>query len=176
MQNIIKLKQHFKNIIDTFNNSNSNKIFKYLQEIPLKCSLNYRSKEYRKLRELDENKLHPKGVSRGEVYNLKITEGIGSELSDNHLVIIIQNKKGNIYGEKVNVIPIEGDGNKIKPAYHIQLFNTHLIEGKLDKNPSRIVISDIMTYDKARLGSYIGRVKPEIIKEVNLKLKRQLEL
>lgn len=33
---------------------------------------------------------------------------IGSELCGNHLVVIIQNKKANIYGEKVNVLPIEG--------------------------------------------------------------------
>lgn len=176
MQTINKLKEEFYNIINIIEKSNSYKILQYLKQIPLLCYLNNLSIENRKLRQLDENKLHPKGVGRGEIYNLKITEGVGSELSDNHLVIIIQNKKGNMYSEKVNIIPIEGDGKSINPNYQMQLNNADLIEGMLDKNPSRIILTDIMTYDKARLGTKIGKINQDKMKAINIKLKKQLEL
>ena len=58
-----------------------------------------------------------------------ITEGVGSELCGNHLVVIIQNKKANIYSEKVNVLPIEGDGTKINPNYQVRLSSAELADG-----------------------------------------------
>ena len=56
---------------------------------------------------------------------------MGSELCGNHLVVIIQNKKANIYSEKVNVLPIEGDGTKINPNYQVRLSSAELADGKL---------------------------------------------
>lgn len=158
-------------------NDNISKIITYIKQIPLLCSLNAKSKEYRRLRAQDKERKHPKGVSRGEIYNLEITEGVGSELSDNHLVVIIQNTKGNIYSEKVNVLPIEGDGNKINPNYQKPLTNADLEYGQLDKNPSRIIITDILTFDKARLKGKIGKIKSEYMQKVlDPAIKRQLEL
>ena len=175
-----KFKDFFNRVNDVvqiINDNNIDKIICYIKQIPLLCSLNAKSKENRCLRELDPNKKHPKGVSRGEIYNLEITEGIGSELSDHHLVIIIQNKKGNIYSEKVNVLPIEGDGKKFNPNYQKQLTNADLEEGQLDKDPSRVIVTDILTFDKARLKSRIGKIKPEYMKDIiDPAVKRQLEL
>lgn len=93
------------------------------------------------------------------------------------MVVIIQNKKGNIYSEKVNVLPIEGDGKKFNPNYQKQLTNADLEEGRLDKDPSRIIITDIMTFDKARLKNRIGKVKDEYMKKIiDPAIKRQLDL
>lgn len=165
------------NVTKILSNDNITKVITYIKQIPLLCSLNAISKENRRLRALDEERKHPKGVSRGEIYNLEITEGIGSELSNNHLVVIIQNKKGNIFSEKVNVLPIEGDGKKFNPNYQKQLTNSDLEEGRLDKDPSRIIITDIMTFDKARLNGRIGKIKPEYMQKViDPAIKRQLEL
>ena len=105
-----------------------------------------------------------------------ITEGVGSELCGNHLVVIIQNKKANIYSEKVNVLPIEGDGTKINPNYQVRLSSAELTDGKLDKEPSRIIVTDITTIDKARLGRRIGRLTPECLAAVEKLLKNHLEL
>lgn len=174
---IEELNQHINNITKIISKDNIEKIISYVKQIPLMCSLNVKSIEFRRLRSLDEHKLHPKSVGRGEIYNLEITEGIGSELSDNHLVVIIQNKKGNMYSEKVNVLPIEGDGRRFNPNYQKQLKNDDLEYGHLDKNPSRIIITDILTYDKARLKNKIGKVKPEYMsKIIDVALKKQLEL
>ena len=97
-------------------------------------------------------------------------------MCNNHLVLIIQNKKGNIYGEKVNVLPIEGDGNRINPHYHVKLTNAHLESGHLDKDPSRIIITDITTLDKARLDRKIGKINTNCLAQVENLLRKQLEL
>lgn len=92
------------------------------------------------------------------------------------MVIIIQGFSSNVYGEKVTVVPIEGDGYKINPHYQIKLTDDDLETGQLDKNPSRIIFTDIMTLDKARLNRKIGKLKPEKIEEVNNYLIAHLNL
>lgn len=176
MSDIELLKECFKIIESIFDNSNENKIIQHLKEIPLLCKLNKKSKENRAKRAKDPKHIHPVGVSRGEIYNFEITEGVGSELSGNHPVIIIQNKKGNIYSEKVNVLLIEGDGNSINPNYQMELSNNDLLTGSLSKNPSRIILTDICTYDKARLIYKMGKIKPEKMKEINNAIIKQLSL
>ena len=176
MHRINNLKNHFENIVMTFNETNAYKVLQYLKEIPLLCDMDKKSKENRKLKSNDHKHLHPVSVGRGEIYNLEITEGIGSELSGNHLVIIIQNQKGNMYGEKVNELPIEGDGTKTNSNYQMALYNTDLISCSLNKNPSRIILTDIMTFDKARLKNKIATIKPEKMNAIDPKIKKQLSL
>ena len=148
----------------------------YLRYIPEQCRMHHNSLENRKVRDTHSNKFHPIKPQRGEIYNAFITEGVGSELCGNHLVVIIQNKKGNIYSEKVNVLPIEGNGSKINPNYQVQISSTDLSSGSLNKTPSRIIITDITTIDKARLGRKIGRLSPECLSEVDKLLRKQLDL
>ena len=50
---------------------------------------------------------------------------------------------------------------KINPTYQVRLSSAELADGKLDKEPSRIIVTDITTIDKARLGRRIGRLTPE---------------
>lgn len=172
----LSLTSIFSEIITSLKRVSINKISNILSYIPDMCKLHHLSCENRKLKKSNAKKHHPVKPHRGEIYNAIITEGIGSELSGNHLVIIVQNKKGNIYSEKVNVLPIEGDGTKINPNYQIQLSNDHLENGTLHKNPSRIIITDIMTLDKARLDRKIGKIKPEYMLIISKMLKSQLEL
>ena len=153
-----------------------NKAIKYLQALPLICHLHYNSLENRRIKNSNPKKLHPIIPQRGEIYNAYITEGVGSELCSNHLVLIIQNSKGNMYGEKVNVLPLEGDGSKINPNYQVRLTNADMETGHLDKDPSRIIITDITTIDKARLNRRIGKIKPECMAMVEKVLRQQLSL
>ena len=94
----------------------------------------------------------------------KSYEYIERELTRNHLVVILQNQNSNMYSDKVTVVPIEGDWNKIKPSYQTKLTNENLYSGKLNKDPSRIIFADIMTIDKSRLGRKIGILKDEKFK------------
>ena len=111
-----------------------------------------------------------------KIYNAIITEGVGKELTGNHLVIVIQNQNSNMYSDKVTVVPIEGDGNIIKKAYQTKLTNEDLETGKIDKDPSRIIYADIMSLDKARLGRKIGKLSESKMKQLDILLKKHLSL
>lgn len=121
----------FQGILTSLKHISVSKTVSYLRYIPEQCRMHHNSIENRKLRSSHEKKFHPVKPYRGEIYNAFITEGVGSELCGNHLVVIIQNKKANIYSEKVNVLPIEGDGTKINPNYQVRLSSAELANGKL---------------------------------------------
>jgi mRNA-degrading endonuclease toxin of MazEF toxin-antitoxin module len=151
------------------------KAIRLITQIPLICKLHYNSLENKKMRQLHPDRHHPIQPIRGEIYNAEITEGIGCELCGNHLVVVMSNPHTNIFSEKVNVLPIEGDGNSI-PKYLEQLTNNDLVSGHLDKDPSRVIIPEILTIDKARLQRKIGEVNPQKISKISQKLKKQLQI
>ena len=174
-----KIKDYFNQInivTQTITNVNIDKIIACIKQIPKICEIGAKSNHNRKLRDSNKDHYHPIKVFKGEIYNAQITQNAGSELSDNHLVVIIQGFSSNVYGEKVTILPIEGDGNKVNPHYQIKLTNADLEEGMLDKDPSRIIFTDIMTLDKARLDRRIGKLNPTKIEEVNGYLVAHLDL
>ncbi len=116
----------FQDILLSLKHISVTKATAYLRYIPSQCRMHYNSLENRKNRDAHAKKYHPIKPQRGEIYNAFITEGVGSELCGNHLVVIVQNKKGNIYGEKVNILPIEGNGSKINPNYQVRLSSSDL--------------------------------------------------
>jgi len=176
LKTINDLKQYFNDIVRIIDNKNRFKVLSYLKQIPILCFLNKKSELNRVLRDANSKKFHPIKTHKGDIYNANITENVGSELSENHLVIIVQGKSSNIFGEKVTIVPIEGDGNKINPRYQIKLTNDDLEYGQLDKNPSRIIFTDVTTLDKARLSRKIGKLSSTKMKEVNNYLIKHLEL
>jgi len=170
-----RLKNKLLNILSTLHKKYFGTALVIINSIPDKCRLNQKSYDHAILKKENKKKLHPTRPIRGGIYNTLISEdNVGSELNGNHLCIVISNKKKNLYSEKVNVIPIEGDGNKIDPINNIQLKNNDLEDGSLDKDPSKIIGGDIMTLDKARLGQKIGKLKSEKLDEVIEMIKAQL--
>lgn len=168
-----ELKNHFSTIVDGLRSVYFEKAKALLIWIPEMLHLNYQSYKNRLAREANANKLHPVRPVRGQIFNAFLGVNLGSELSDNHLVVIIQNDRNNPKGEKVNVLPIEGDGNNSK-NYHVKIANDDLVDGRLDKDPSKIIVGDITTIDKARLGRKIGKLNDTKMLEIERKLKRQL--
>ena len=166
----------FSGILSNIKNISFSKSTSIIKDFSSVCEMSYKSYEYLERKKASTNNMHPIIPTKGEIYNAFITEGVGSELKGNHLVIIMQNKNSNMYSDKVTVIPIEGDGNKIKKSYQLKLTNDDLYLGTLDKNPSRIIFTDIMTIDKARLGRKIGMLKTEKIERLNLLIKKHLSL
>ncbi len=167
----------FSGILSNVKNTSLRKISDIIRDIPSICKMNYISYEYSLSKNNTYNKIHPVVPIKGEIYNAFITVGVGKELFGMHPVVIMQNYSQNMHADKVNVLPIEGDGNKINPKYQVSITSDDL-EGStvLTKDPSRVIISDIMTIDKARLGIKVGKLKEEKIKELNEKLKKQLDL
>lgn len=171
------LSSMFIGILSNIKNTSFRKMTAIIKDIPSVCKMSYQSYENSVLRRMDYNKVHPIVPVRGEIYNAFITEGVGRELCGTHPVVIMQNESQNIHAEKVNVLPIEGDGNKINPRYQVQITSNDL-EGDsfLTKDPSRVIISDILTIDKARLGTKIGKLNENIMGVISEKLKIQLDL
>ncbi len=169
------IKKYFANKIKGIKTISFSKLKRIVNTLYSLCRLHYISLEYSKVQRTQKNRHHPILVKRGQIYNALITENIGSELCGNHLVVILSNKNTNIFASKVNVVPIEGDGRKI-PKYLVKLENNDLLSGTLDKDPSRIIIPEIITIDKARLDRLIGEISPDKMKEVNNKIFNQLEL
>lgn len=179
MDIVSKIKEyshHVNSVTQIIASDNIEKIISYIRQIPVLCSINIKSAKNRCLRNNHPKKYHPIKVFKGEIYNACITENAGSELSSNHLVIIIQGFSSNVYGEKVTVLPIEGDGWKINPHYQIKLINDDLEEGLLDKNPSRIIFTDITTIDKARLDKKIGKLSTDKLEEINRSILSHLDI
>lgn len=175
-QNKTTLLSMFQGILVNIKNISYRKTTSIMKDIPSICELSYNSYENTQIKRLSNTNMHPIIPTRGEIYNANITEGVGKELCGNHLVIVIQNANSNIFSDKVTVIPIEGDGNHIKKSYQMRLTNNDLETGHIDKDPSRIIFSDIMTIDKARLGRKIGSLKQEKIEKINIVLKKHLSL
>lgn len=166
----------FSGILSNIKNISFRKSSSLLKDFPIVCELSYNSYEHTEKKKSSNGNMHPIIPTRGEIYNAFITEGVGKELTGNHLVIIIQNQNSNIYSDKVTVVPIEGDGNIIKRSYQMKLTNNDLLNGNLDKDPSRIIFSDIMSIDKARLGRKIDTLKKEKLQQLDCKLKKHLSL
>lgn len=173
------LKSKFEHIIANLKTSDYVKFKQLFESIPLGLKITYNSQIHQSQRPKQgkEKGQHPIKPIRGQIYNAYLGENYGSELSGEHPVVIIQNDSGNLYAHKVIVVPIEGDGNKIDESYMIKLTNSNLIDGKtLTKVPSRIIVSEIMTLDKAKLGKLIGKLTPETIKDLNEKISYQLSI
>ena len=166
----------FNGILTNIKNISFRKSTSLIKDFPSICEMSYKSYEYIEKKKISNTNMHPIIPTRGEIYNAFITEGVGRELTGNHLVVILQNQNSNMYSDKVTVVPIEGDGNKIKPSYQTKLTNEDLYSGKLDKDPSRIIFADIMTIDKSRLGRKISIIKDEKIQKLNKLIKKHLYL
>ena len=166
----------FNGILSNIKNISFRKSTCLIKDFPTVCELSYKSYENTEKKKISNNKSHPIIPTRGEIYNAFITEGVGKELSGNHLVVIIQNRNSNIYSDKVTIVPIEGDGQKIKSNYQTKLTNNDLCFGKIDKDPSRIIFADIMSIDKARLGRKIGKLSDKKMERLNILLKKHLSL
>lgn len=167
----------FNGILSNVKNTSLRKLTDIIKDIPSICRMHYVSYEYAVLKRSSFNKVHPVVPVKGEIYNAFITVGVGRELCGMHPVVIMQNQSQNIHADKVNVLPIEGDGNKINPRYQIAITSDDLEgDAHLNKNPSRVIISDILTIDKARLDIKIGKLKEDKLIAINQLLKKQLDL
>jgi mRNA interferase MazF len=101
-------------------------------------------------------------ISRGDIYYADLSPVIGSEQGGIRPVLIIQNDVGNRYSPTVVVAAITSKIGSKKPLpTHITL-NTKL----LDKN-SIVLLEQIRTIDKSRLGKYIGKLDEKYMKGID---------
>ena len=104
-----------------------------------------------------------KPPQRGELYWVNLDPAIGSEIAKTRPALIISNDIGNQYAQRVIVAPVSsGSLGKIYP------FEVHLHSGEGGiARESKILLDQIRTLDKSRLGEQIGTLSAERMEEVN---------
>ena len=110
-------------------------------------------------------------VRRGEVYYVDRSPGRGSEQSGILPALVIQNNVGNQFSPTTIVTAISTQRGKTYP------FQVPIVaqEGGLPRE-SIVKCEQIQTINQARLGPLVGVLSMEKMQEVDLALKRSLEL
>ena len=100
---------------------------------------------------------------RGEVYWVNLDPTVGLEIAKTRPAVIISNDIGNQYADWVIVAPISSGGmSRVYP------FEVRLNTGERGlAQTSKILLDQIRTVDKTRLGSNIGVLTPERMEEVD---------
>lgn len=101
-------------------------------------------------------------MKKGEIYYANLLPSIGSEQQGTRPVLIIQNDVGNEHSNTVIVAMITGKAKKPLPT-HVTINNT---ECGLPEN-SVVMLEQIQTLDKQRLGTFIGCVSADIMNKID---------
>ena len=102
-------------------------------------------------------------IKRGDIFYADLSPVVGSEPGGVRPVLIVQNDVGNRYSPTVIVVSISSriDGkSKLPTHYYINA------EGGL-REPSVVLLEQIRTIDKHRLGQRIGRLSEKHIAGIN---------
>lgn len=100
-------------------------------------------------------------VRRGDIFYANLEPVVGSEQGGVRPVLVIQNNKGNRYAPTVIVAAVTGK-RKTKLQTHVSLCGIAQM-----KKDSVVMLEQIRTIDRGRLGSYIGRLSPLMQRKVN---------
>ena len=116
-------------------------------------------------------------VKRGQGYYCDLGLGVGSEETKNRPCVIIQNNTGNNFSPNTIVAPITNEKAEEKVSVAITgTYTYNDIEDGIQKNLSGyILLANIVTVSKARLGQYIGELNCEL-KEMDEKILTSLGL
>lgn len=147
---------------------------RYCDWLEKKVDLNLKSKDNKAKREEDEKKYHPIRPKRGEIFLAELGENIGSEISQKHLVLIMQNDKGNLYGDTVVVVPISSSGKLY--LTHEKILESDIKYGRLDKLPSKAKTEQIQYMDKAKLIHKVGALKDDCLNKISNRIKKNLDI
>lgn len=105
-------------------------------------------------------------VERGELYYADLSPVVGSEQGGLRPVLIIQNNVGNKFSPTVIIAAITSQIQKAKLPTHIELSKNHY---PLPKD-SVILLEQIRTLDKLRLGDKIGQLDSLAMHKVDIAL------
>jgi len=147
---------------------------RYCDWLNEKLDINLLANKQEEIRGNDAKKIHPIRPRRGEIYLAQLGENIGKEINDRHLVLIVQNNKGNLFGNTVVCIPISSSSKLHRPHEKIMLGD--IKSGRLDKIPSKAKTEQIHYIDKARLIHRVAELEPEAMKRICDRLKKNLDM
>jgi mRNA interferase MazF len=98
-------------------------------------------------------------IKRGEIYYCQLDPVQGSEQGGTRPGLCIQNDIGNKHSPTIIIAPITGQTKKQLPT-HVPLRITELPQDSI------VLLEQIRTVDKCRIGSYVGKVSEDKIQAV----------
>lgn len=108
-----------------------------------------------------KRRLNMKEIKRGEIYSADFGAGFGSEQGGVRPVLILQNNTGNKHSPTTIVAAITGRKTKAALPTHVAIMTGGL------KTESTVLLEQIRTIDKARLGEYIGKLDSKTLAAVD---------
>lgn len=106
-----------------------------------------------------------KPILRGELYYADLSPIVGSEQGGIRPILILQNDVGNRHSPTVIVAAVTGSPKKPLP--------THVAIGSAKgvSKSSVVLLEQLRTIDRTRLGGYIGKVSGESLSKIDEALK-----
>ena len=111
-------------------------------------------------------------IRKGDIYYADLSPVVGSEQGGVRPVLVVQNDIGNRYSPTIIIAAITSQINKGKLPTHVEVKGD---DYGLSKD-SVLLLEQIRTIDKRRLGEKIGHVEDDIIERVDDALRISLGL
>lgn len=111
-------------------------------------------------------------IRKGDIYYADLSPVVGSEQGGVRPVLVVQNDIGNRYSPTIIIAAITSQINKAKLPTHVEIKGD---DYGLSKD-SVLLLEQIRTIDKRRLGEKIGHVEDDIIERVDDALRISLGL
>lgn len=105
--------------------------------------------------------MEERSFKRGEIYVANLSPYIGSEQGGTRPVIILQNNLGNIYSPTLIVAPLTSRLKKKEIPTHYLIEDMEAL-----KENSLVLLEQIKTIDKQRVGEYIGKIPDHDMKSI----------
>lgn len=99
---------------------------------------------------------------RGEIYYADLDSVVGSEQMGTRPVLILQNNVGNHFARTVIIAPIT---SRVHAKSKLPIHSYIGMIGRM-KYPSVVMLEQLQTLDKRRIGYYVGKLSEEKMRDV----------
>lgn len=118
-------------------------------------------------------------IKQGEIWKVQFTRGVGHEIQDVRPALVISDNGRNAVLGTIMCLGIEG--YPVKHTYNQVGFHrdndvTYVRTERLNKEDSRVELSQVFTLDRARFIKKYGDIKPEKLNEVLVLFKKYYKL
>lgn len=161
-----------KYVMDNVSKFINRKYFKtYFDWFIRKFTLIEKSEELERCR---KNNIHPIRPRKGEIYLIEFGQNVGKELCNVHMGIIMQKSLKNSIASTVVVIPISSSPKLCDT--HERILENDVIEGKLNKLPSKAKAEQITYIDKSRLIHKVGEMSMDFMQRLGKRVMKNLDI